>query len=119
MILHINYINISFLAFLRRDDVNVIVIDWNRLANRNYLTAKNGVPAVGRGLGQFINWLVSLGASYERMHLVGFSLGGHLVGAAGRETGSRVKRITGKFILYFKYPLGIKMDETILLFLIL
>ncbi|XP_049872957.1 lipase member H-like [Pectinophora gossypiella] len=81
-------------AFLENGDVNVIVLDWNRLANRNYATAKNGVPAVGRGLGQFINWLVGLGASYDRMHLVGFSLGGHLVGNAGRETGGRVRRIT-------------------------
>ncbi|XP_026319648.1 lipase member H-like [Hyposmocoma kahamanoa] len=81
-------------AFLEDNDVNVIVLDWSRLANRNYVTAKNGVPAVGRGLGQFISWLVSLGASYDKMHLVGFSLGGHLVGSAGRETGSLVRRIT-------------------------
>lgn len=74
----------------------MIVLDWERLANRNYVTAKNGVPAVGRGLGQFISWLVSIGASYDAMHLVGFSLGGHLIGSAGRETGSRVRRITGK-----------------------
>ncbi|KAL4716597.1 hypothetical protein ACJJTC_010261 [Scirpophaga incertulas] len=82
-------------AFLRVDDFNVIVVDWNELANQGYTTAKRGVPAVGRGVGQFINWLVSLGAaSYESVHLVGFSLGGHLVGNAGRETGGRVKRIT-------------------------
>ncbi|RVE54443.1 hypothetical protein evm_000928 [Chilo suppressalis] len=81
-------------AFLDDDDVNIIVLDWNRLANRNYVTARNGVPAVGRGLGQFINWLVTLGASYDKMHLVGFSLGGHLVGNAGRETEGRIKRIT-------------------------
>ncbi|CAG9796746.1 unnamed protein product [Diatraea saccharalis] len=82
-------------AFLQNNDVNIIVLDWNRLANRNYVTARNGVPAVGRALGQFINWLVSLGASYDKMHLVGFSLGAHLVGNAGRETGGKVSRITG------------------------
>ncbi|KAL4716557.1 hypothetical protein ACJJTC_010221 [Scirpophaga incertulas] len=82
-------------AFLRVDDVNVIVIDWSKVANKNYVTAKNGVPEVGRGVGRFINWLVECGvASYDAVHLVGFSLGGHLVGNAGRETGGRVKRIT-------------------------
>lgn len=82
-------------AFLENDDVNVIVLDWSGLANRSYTTAKGGTAAVGRGLGQFINWLVSLGASYQRVHLVGFSLGGHLVGNAGRETGGLVRRVTG------------------------
>ncbi|KAL0901740.1 hypothetical protein ABMA27_006918 [Loxostege sticticalis] len=81
-------------AFLEDGDVNVIVLDWHRLANRNYITARNGVPGAGRGLGQFINWLASLGVSYDSMHLVGFSLGAHLVGNAGRETGSKVRRIT-------------------------
>ncbi|PZC85600.1 hypothetical protein B5X24_HaOG200608 [Helicoverpa armigera] len=81
-------------AFLQDDDVNVIVLDWRALANRSYTTAKGGTAGVGRGLGQFVNWLASLGYSYEKVHLVGFSLGGHLVGNAGRETGSLVKRIT-------------------------
>ncbi|XP_022822130.1 lipase member H-A-like [Spodoptera litura] len=81
-------------AFLQNADVNVIVLDWNRLANQIYTTARAGTAEVGRGLGRFIVWLVGLGMSYDRVHLVGFSLGGHLVGNAGRETGSRVRRIT-------------------------
>ncbi|XP_026731490.1 pancreatic lipase-related protein 2-like [Trichoplusia ni] len=81
-------------AFLQNGDVNVIVVDWSELANRSYNTAKGGTAEVGRGLGRFVNWLVSLGMSYDRVHLVGFSLGGHLVGNAGRETNSRVRRIT-------------------------
>ena len=83
-------------AFLQNADVNVIVLDWSALANRSYSTAKGGTAEVGRGLGQFVIWLNSLGMAYNRVHLVGFSLGGHLVGNAGRETGSRVHRITGK-----------------------
>lgn len=82
-------------AFLHNGDVNVIVLDWSGLANQGYTTAKRGTPEVGRGLGRFINWLAGLGLSYDRVHLVGFSLGGHLVGNAGRETGGRVRRITG------------------------
>ncbi|KAM3967595.1 pancreatic triacylglycerol lipase-like [Aphomia sociella] len=81
-------------AFLRADDVNVIVLDWNQLAKRNYITAKYGASRVGQALGEFVNWLVGLGVSYEKVHLVGYSLGGHLVGSAGRQTGGNVKRIT-------------------------
>ncbi|XP_035445868.2 lipase member H-like [Spodoptera frugiperda] len=81
-------------AFLQNADVNVIVLDWHRLADQVYTTARAGTAEVGRGLGRFIIWLAGLGMSYDRVHLVGFSLGGHLVGNAGRETGSRVRRIT-------------------------
>lgn len=76
--------------------MNVIVLDWSRLANRSYSTARGGVEAVGRALGQFAMWLTNFGLSYNRIHLVGFSLGGHLVGNAGKEAGGRFRRITGK-----------------------
>lgn len=65
----------------------------------SYMTAALGVPAVGEGMGQFINWLhQAFGLSYDQVHLIGFSLGAHLVGNAGRATGGRVARIDGKFI---------------------
>ena len=82
-------------AFLEDDDVNVIIFEWSELANRNYLTAKYGVVTLGQGLGVFIEWLVSLGASYNNIHLVGFSLGAHIAGNAGRSTKSHIRRITG------------------------
>ncbi|XP_050350410.1 pancreatic triacylglycerol lipase-like [Nymphalis io] len=83
-------------AYLRKSDVNVIVMDWRRLALSTYPTAVAGVPAVGRGLGQFINFLSrTTGASLSTIHLVGFSLGAHIVGNAGRELGGRVARVTG------------------------
>ncbi|CAH0758114.1 unnamed protein product [Diatraea saccharalis] len=83
-------------AYLSIRDVNVIVLDWRRLARLDYATAVRGVPAVGRGLGQFIKFLVqTTWASLNDFHLVGFSLGAHLVGNAGRELGGQVARITG------------------------
>nr|XP_021186867.2 pancreatic lipase-related protein 2 [Helicoverpa armigera] len=82
-------------AYLRKSDVNVIVLDWRRLASSDYVTAARGVPAVGRGLGQFLTFLNSVtGAAFSDMHIVGFSLGAHLVGNAGREIGGRAARIT-------------------------
>ncbi|XP_063626996.1 pancreatic triacylglycerol lipase-like [Cydia splendana] len=83
-------------AYLEKGDYNVIVLDWSRLAISNYITAARGVPAVGRGLGEFLRFLhETTGAPYSSMHLVGFSLGAHLVGNAGRELGGAVARVTG------------------------
>ncbi|CAH0718261.1 unnamed protein product, partial [Brenthis ino] len=83
-------------AYLDKSDVNVIVMEWRRLAASTYPTAVAGVPAVGRGLGQFLTFLNSAtGAPFNTMHLIGFSLGAHVVGNAGRELGGRAARVTG------------------------
>ncbi|GBP13186.1 Lipoprotein lipase [Eumeta japonica] len=77
-------------AFLDVSDVNVIVVDWRALANSGYWTAVSGVPSVGQFLGDFLTWLVNLtGSNWNNMHLIGFSLGAHVVGNAGRRTGAR------------------------------
>ncbi|KAJ8714588.1 hypothetical protein PYW07_002813 [Mythimna separata] len=82
-------------AYLRKSDVNVIVCDWRRLAASDYVTAVRGVPAVGRGLGQFLAFINrTTGQAFTQMHIVGFSLGAHLVGNAGRELGGRAARVT-------------------------
>ncbi|XP_014360587.2 pancreatic lipase-related protein 2 isoform X2 [Papilio machaon] len=83
-------------AYLAKSDVNVIIMEWRKLATSDYATAVKGVPAVGRGLGQFLAFLNrETGAPYNTMHLIGFSLGGHVVGNAGREIGGRAARVTG------------------------
>ncbi|CAG4965482.1 unnamed protein product [Colias eurytheme] len=83
-------------AFLHKHDVNVIVLDWSDLSTRNYITAKKGVAVLGEQLGQFIMWLnEEFGVSYNKIHLVGFSLGAHMVGNAGRTVGGLIRRITG------------------------
>ncbi|XP_022824519.1 pancreatic lipase-related protein 2-like [Spodoptera litura] len=82
-------------AYLGKSDTNVIVMDWRRLALADYATAVRGVPAVGRGLGQFLTFLNRVtGQPFSQMHLVGFSLGAHIVGNAGRELGGRAARVT-------------------------
>lgn len=84
-------------------DVNLIIVNWSRLAIAGYVSAANAVPGVGRHLGRFVAFLNSLGAPYSTMHLIGFSLGSHVVGNAGRFVGGRVARITGKkFTIYLE-----------------
>lgn len=71
-------------------------MDWHRVSIADYVSAVLGVPSVGRGMGQFINYLVEeFKIPYDNVHLVGFSLGAHVVGIAGRETGGKVARVTG------------------------
>nr|XP_021200407.2 phospholipase A1 member A [Helicoverpa armigera] len=83
-------------AFLDNADCNVIVVDWSRLANSNYITAVNGVPGVGEHLGDFLTWLIRVGrGNWNNVHLVGFSLGAHVVGNAGRRVNGQPRRITG------------------------
>lgn len=89
-----------FPAYLNKGETNVIVLDWRRLALSDYVTAVLGVPAVGRGLGQFLRFVNQVtGAPFSSIHLVGFSLGAHLVGNAGRELGGAVARVTGNLFL--------------------
>ncbi|XP_063395416.1 pancreatic lipase-related protein 3-like [Cydia fagiglandana] len=82
-------------VFLNDADVNVIVLDWSGLSKMGYVTAKESVPKVGRMYGQFIYWLhKNFHMSLQKIHLVGHSLGGHLVGSAGKELKGAAQRIT-------------------------
>ncbi|XP_072937175.1 phospholipase A1 member A-like [Epargyreus clarus] len=83
-------------AFLAVLDANVIVVDWRALAGSSYNTAVAGVPSVGQHLGNFLIWLINTaGGNWNQVHLVGFSLGAHVVGNAGRTAGGRPARVTG------------------------
>ncbi|XP_046961511.1 pancreatic lipase-related protein 2-like [Vanessa cardui] len=83
-------------AFLDVSDVNVIVVDWRDSASGNYVSASVSVPAAGRFLGNFLQWLIRTGGgNWDNVHLIGYSLGAHLVGNAGREVGGQPIRVTG------------------------
>uniref|UniRef100_A0A2A4K3N9 Lipase domain-containing protein n=1 Tax=Heliothis virescens TaxID=7102 RepID=A0A2A4K3N9_HELVI len=83
-------------TFLAKSDVNIITVDWSRVAISEYATAVLRVPSVGRAVGQFLAFLNSVtGAPFTSMHLIGLSLGAHVVGNAGRELGGKVARVTG------------------------
>lgn len=87
-------------AFLAVSDCNVIVVDWSSLASANYFTAVSGVPDVGWHLGNFLVWLRNnFNLNWNNIHVVGHSLGAHIVGNAGRTLGGHASRITGRFEL--------------------
>ena len=79
-------------------------MDWGTAANVNYILASYNVAMVGRVLTEFLNFLISEGVSMDDVHLIGHSLGAHVVGIAG----AYVKRgpidtITGWYFDFKKY----------------
>lgn len=85
-------------AYLNVSDINIIVVDWGTAANVNYILASYNVAMVGRLLTDFINFLIKEGVSADDLHLIGHSLGAHVVGIAGAYVrGGPIDTITGKY----------------------
>ena len=85
-------------AYLTREDLNFFSIDWTVLGSGiNYPgIVVNNVPVAGAHVGAFVDFLIENGASIDSFHLMGFSLGAHVIGIAGSSIkAGKVPRITG------------------------
>ncbi|CAD6996071.1 unnamed protein product [Ceratitis capitata] len=74
-------------AYLRQyaGNYNVFTVDWGRGAVTDYLTASYRVKPVGKVLAKFIDFLQrEAGIRYEDLHVIGFSMGAHIAGIAGK-----------------------------------
>lgn len=79
------------------NDVNVIAMDWKRLANYDYITsATEHTILVGNYLAKFIEYLETLGFSLDNITVAGHSLGGQISGIAGNLLDGRLGLIVGK-----------------------
>ncbi|XP_032360437.1 lipase member H [Etheostoma spectabile] len=79
-----------------QEDVNVIVVDWNKgAANLNYFTAVTYTREAAYNLTGFIRTMQEEGASLSSVHLIGVSLGAHLAGYVGANLKGKIGRITG------------------------
>ncbi|XP_060934802.1 lipoprotein lipase [Limanda limanda] len=80
----------------RVPNANVIVVDWLTRANQHYSTSAAYTKLVGRDVAKFVTWIQNeLQLPWERIHLVGYSLGAHVAGIAGDLTDHKISRITG------------------------
>lgn len=83
--------------------MNVIIIDWEKgAAGPSYPVAAANTQLIGRQLALLLVDMTSLGAAAESIHIIGFSLGAHVAGFAGRavqQKGIFIGRITGN--IYF------------------
>ncbi|XP_014100217.3 uncharacterized protein [Bactrocera oleae] len=74
-------------AYLRQGagNYNVFTVDWGRGAVADYLTASYRVKPVGKVLAKFIDFLQrEAGIRYQDLHVIGFSMGAHIAGIAGK-----------------------------------
>lgn len=80
----------------RVPSANVIVVDWLTRANQHYSTSAAYTKLVGRDVAKFVSWLQKeLQLPWDRLHLLGYSLGAHVAGIAGDLTDHKISRITG------------------------
>ncbi|CAK1540635.1 unnamed protein product [Leptosia nina] len=83
-------------AILSVEDANVIIVDWSQYSRQSYSNAVSAVPSVGTYVASMIQNLVTAGiTTLDKVHLVGFDLGAHVAGYAGRTLNGQVARITG------------------------
>lgn len=80
-------------SYLARGDFNVIVSDWSSVSSPYYHYARYRVGTTGIAVSKFIEWL---GVAYGTLHLVGYDLGAHVAGIAGKNSvRGRIHRIIG------------------------
>ncbi|XP_048845845.1 lipoprotein lipase-like [Brienomyrus brachyistius] len=80
----------------REPSANVLVVDWLARAQQHYPTSAAYTKLVGRDVAKFVSWLqAELKYPWEKIHVLGYSLGAHVAGIAGFLTKQRISRITG------------------------
>ncbi|KAK0181684.1 hypothetical protein PV327_003949 [Microctonus hyperodae] len=83
-------------AYLKHENVNVIVVGWGTLAAEVYPNAANNTRKVGEYLGEFLSFLNrESNLEYKDVHICGHSLGAHVAGYTGAYLEGRIGRITG------------------------
>ena len=71
-------------------------MDWQLLAlPPDYFKAASHTQPVGTLTGDFVKFLLTFGVELRNLHLIGFSLGAHVVGRAGHMNNGTIPRITG------------------------
>ncbi|XP_033638971.1 lipase member I-like [Asterias rubens] len=69
---------------LDTEDFNVFLVDWANGARNLYGKSVQNTRVVGRVIGRTMQFLnTETGAQFDRMHLIGHSLGAHISGYAG------------------------------------
>ncbi|CAH1395697.1 unnamed protein product [Nezara viridula] len=83
----------------KQEDSNVILLDWAKGAQGpSYRLSAANTQLVGKQLELILLDMISLGTSPSQIHIIGFSLGAHIAGYAGRslsQRGIKLGRITG------------------------
>lgn len=84
-------------AYLKKYDYNIIGVDWSSISmNYLYPLVAKQVKYVGKSVATFLKVLSeTFGVKGEQIHLIGHSLGAHVMGNAASSSGLNISRITG------------------------
>lgn len=83
-------------AVLTKNDINVIVADWSKVAKGEYLIVKSQMPEVGKFIGEFLtNFTNTVNYPLSNFKLVGHSLGAHIAGIVGKQFNGNIPQIVG------------------------
>lgn len=78
-------------VYLAINDYNVIITDWSPSSSSYYQYARYKVGTTGIAVSKFLEFL---NVNYETLQLVGYDLGAHVAGIAGKNTvRGRISRI--------------------------
>lgn len=82
-----------------KENANIVLVDWHKgAAGPSYVSAAANTQLVGRQLALLLMEMIEFGMNITKIHIIGFSLGAHIAGYAGRtiqKKGMKVARITG------------------------
>lgn len=89
--------------YLKGKNYNVISVDWSDTADfLFYPSVAPQTKAVGNIVGKFLD---ALSERYQvtgsQVHLIGHSLGAHVMGNAAYATKLRVSRVTGRYVRWY------------------
>lgn len=79
-------------SYIDRKDHNILVVEWSNYSAGNYLL--ESIPnahKIGELVGKALLTMRDQGFHLGKFHLVGHSLGGHLVGFIGRSVSTHSK----------------------------
>ncbi|KAL4235573.1 hypothetical protein ACF0H5_003969 [Mactra antiquata] len=79
---------------LKKEPMTVITVDWGSGSGFPYSQAAANTRVVGAEISRLINFLRQQGVRLNQFHLIGHSLGAHIVGYAGNRVPG-LRRITG------------------------
>ncbi|CAG9761910.1 unnamed protein product [Ceutorhynchus assimilis] len=84
-------------SLLVATDANVLLLSWDKCAdNANYAVSWGCVGGTGSFLGEFLKAIrKSYGYSLDNVTIIGHSLGAHIAGFTGKNTGAAVGVIVG------------------------
>ncbi|XP_055501235.1 LOW QUALITY PROTEIN: lipase member H-like [Leucoraja erinacea] len=91
-----NWLAMVIETILDVDDVNLIIVDWNRGATTMvYSAAVANTKKVAAILEPVIHNILHNGGSLDLIHMIGVSLGAHISGFVGSRFDGKIGRITG------------------------